>query len=191
MDVRDAWKRIIAWADANLPEGSFVPAKRATKKQVEKLEKALKFELPEEVRQSYMIHNGTSKTSFPFIGHLMSLDEIELKWTTYCQWQRDSYWGLGTDNHPNKIWGPIKPTWWNPLRLPITDDDAGDGLMLDFDPPRAGSYGQVIHFDHEQGPLRVYSPDWGQLLYTVAEEVEKGLWYTNESYIWNRSVFGG
>jgi cell wall assembly regulator SMI1 len=181
MGVRESWRRIAKWAAANIPEGEFRLARGATKRQIADLEKILGFPLPEEVRESYRAHNGTDETPFPFQGNeLASLDFIG----KVHEMRRD--WMLAPGNQvPGSIEGPIKPEWWSPRRVQLTESGAGDGLMIDLDPAEGGTVGQVIEFSHELGPLRIHAASWGRLLERIADDAEAGRYlYGKDDEMW-------
>lgn len=56
--VVNSWRRIEAWLDANLPAYKHTLKPGISKKDLAKFEEAIGFELPEDVRQSWLIHDG-------------------------------------------------------------------------------------------------------------------------------------
>jgi cell wall assembly regulator SMI1 len=65
MSVRESWSRIATWAAANIPSNEFRLAPGATEREIVDLEEVEGCPLPEDVRESYRIHNGTDETVFP------------------------------------------------------------------------------------------------------------------------------
>ncbi len=82
---------------------------------------------------------------------------------------------------PREINGPIKPIFWNPRRIYITDN-SGNHLTLDLDPPEDGTYGQILDHDHEVGPTVVVAPSWSALLRQLVEDLESGKYIYFEQF---------
>jgi cell wall assembly regulator SMI1/predicted DNA-binding WGR domain protein len=179
--IREDWSCIVAFASERFPEGEFRLAGGATEEQIGAAEQILGFRLPDDVRESYRIHNGSDDSSFPIIGVLSPIDVVADDFAQRRGWPED---GWGT---PDEIEGPIKPVWWNTARVQLTDDSSGSGLTIDLDPAEGGTWGQVIHHDHEVGPRRVYAPSWGALLRRIADDAEAGKIVHDEGYTWGHS----
>lgn len=188
MGIRQDWKRIEDWTAANFPAEFFRLVDGATEKQIQALERTLGVSLPDDVKESYRIHNGCSDTNMPYTGFLLPIDDIGKFWAACCQQQKEEKWGSPEydDYQPQCIEGPIKPIWWNPLRIRVTDNCSGGGLTIDLDPPDEGTRGQVIHFDSAMGPTRVYAKGWGAFLKQVADDAEAGRFKFDEHRVWGR-----
>jgi cell wall assembly regulator SMI1 len=172
--VKSAWHRISAWYAANTPDGTLVLAPGASEIEIVNFENEIGLHLPEDLRASFALHNGTLNEGYLlYHGELLSLKKISKLCKEYSQWQKNENWGLGPDYETDFIEGPIKPIWWNPLRIPLTDN-SGDGVMADFDPATGGQLGQIIEFDHEVGPRKVFASGFGRWLNYLADGLEKG-----------------
>jgi cell wall assembly regulator SMI1 len=126
------------------------------------------------VRESYLLHDGTAGTWLLYYGEVMPLTGVETMWRRYGDWQQENGYGLGEDWQTRTITGPIKPVWWSPLRVPLTNNGGGDPVMLDLDPGKGGIRGQVIKFSHEVGPTNVLAPSWSEWLGVIADELAAG-----------------
>jgi cell wall assembly regulator SMI1 len=170
MSVRESWQRIAKWAVENIPEGKFRVAEGASEAQVADLEAILGFSLPEDVRESYRLHNGTDETPFPFKDqeHL-TLDQIGQGFEMQREFVLDPH-----NEVPQSVEGPIKPVWWSLHRVKLTDDGGGNGLMIDLDPAEGGTVGQVIEHSRDEGPRCVHATSWGALLKRIADDTEAG-----------------
>jgi cell wall assembly regulator SMI1 len=195
MSVEESWQRICEWYGHHVPADEFRPASRATEEQIVALEEVLGIRLPDDMRQSYRVHNGTDRTYLVQWGDLISLEEIAAQWQTFSEWQRDDGWGEGEEYTTEDIgWGygasyearvpdaeqprvtgePIKPIWWNPLRIPVTDISGADPIFVDLDPAEGGVRGQIISYSHEVGPLRVLASSWSEWLEGIADALDAG-----------------
>jgi cell wall assembly regulator SMI1 len=76
---------------------------------------------------------------------------------------------------PDSIDGPIKPSFWNPKRICLTDN-SGDHLILDLDTPDEGLRGQIIDHSHEVGPQTMVATSWADLLHQLADDLEAGVY---------------
>jgi cell wall assembly regulator SMI1 len=173
-EISRSWQRIARWHGAH-GVTSFKLAPGADKSKIAKAERTLGFALPEDVRLSWELHDGgaTDSTWILTYGDLLPLDRLVAQWQTYCEWQRDEQWGLREHYEAEAVRGPIKPVWWSPKRIAVTDN-GGDALMIDLDPPPSGTAGQTIAFDHEVGPTEVLAASWSEFLDLWAAELEAG-----------------
>lgn len=169
----EIWHRIIAWHDNNTYPGKFRLQPGATEEQIRTIEDTIDQHLPEDVRDSFLVHNGGYDSWLLYHGELLSIEGLLEQWEMYTHWQTDEHWGLGEEWRPFDIEGPIKPIWWNPKRIPLTDN-SGDHIMIDLDPPENGKYGQVLEHDHEVGPTRVLADSWYEWLRQIANDLEAG-----------------
>jgi cell wall assembly regulator SMI1 len=181
MSVRESWQRIAKWAADNIPDGKFRLASGASSEQIDELEAVLGFPLPEDVRESYLAHNGTDETPFPFKNQEhSSLSFIAAVYPMY------KTFATGPNNEvATEVEGPIKPIFWSLHRVPLTEDGGGSSLMIDLDPAEGGTVGQVIEHNRDLGPVRVIATSWGELLKTIADDAEAGRYiYGKDGDFW-------
>jgi cell wall assembly regulator SMI1 len=131
-----AWKaaREQSWeAGAKLPKG-------AAEKALAAVEKALGVALPEDFRSFYLLHDGGGEWEVR-PGHTLST-------LRHCLQERDlNLPQSDEDGDPDAK--KVKGDFFNARWLPFTSDNGGNSYCLDLDPPKAGTRGQVIFFDHE------------------------------------------
>jgi cell wall assembly regulator SMI1 len=185
--MREIWQRIITWFAANAPPNPyfFCFADGATAAEVEATESILGFRLSEDVRESYLIHNGNMGHSGVFENQLfLPLEEVIRHWRLWSEGlARGRFKGL---KPPQRI-GPIKDTWWNARWVPITDSGSGDHICVDMDLASGGSVGQIIRTNHEVGPLRVLASGFREFLKQFADDLEAGeYWYDVDSMMIRR-----
>lgn len=172
-DVAVSWDRIADWHRKNTPSSIFQLASGATSKEIDDFEKLIGSKLPDDMRRSLLLHNGGRGTWLLYHGTFLSLSQIAGLWKTYHDRQEKNGYGKGSNWAPLDPQGPVKPIWWNPKRIPLTDN-SGDHLMLDLDPATGGAYGQIVEFSHEMGPVEVVAPSWAAWLKQVADYLEAG-----------------
>jgi cell wall assembly regulator SMI1 len=152
--VGEAWDRIEAWLKANA-SGWKPLRKPATEAQVAWLEKAIDHQVPADLRQSLLRHNGSEEGLFPFgpdpldCYGLYSATDIAGAWEMQAELLDDGDF----DPNKRKAQAGIRAQHWNTGWLPIADNGAGDHFCVDLAPAKGGKVGQVIHVGHE-GPKR-------------------------------------
>jgi cell wall assembly regulator SMI1 len=168
--VAESWARIVAC----LREQGYVFRlnRGASARAIAAFERAVGSTLPDDFRESLRLHNGGEGMP-PNYGDLLTLGGMREQWEMYRGWQLDEGYGVGDEWSPGDIEGPIRPVWWNTKRVHVTDN-SGDHLTLDLDPPGRGTYGQVLKFSHEAGPLRVLARSWSVFLQRLVRDFEAG-----------------
>ncbi|CAI6096434.1 hypothetical protein V2G26_003302 [Clonostachys chloroleuca] len=87
--VSHSWKRIDAWAEDNYPELFDQVCEGATVNDMNELEHQLDCTLPQDVRESLMIHDGQERGGTPtgiiFGSMLMDCEEIVQEWGTWSR----------------------------------------------------------------------------------------------------------
>ena len=164
------WTRIEAWFRLNAPEmlEEFQPP--VSNRHINLLEDTVGVRLPEDMEQSYKIHDGSwALRMFPD-GNLMGILAIIDEWR---KWQEVAATGVFADWKAEPE-GPIKAMHWNPRWLPLTDCGSGDGYFADLDPATGGQYGQIIEFETGDGPVRVVATGFAAWLSQYASDLEAG-----------------
>jgi cell wall assembly regulator SMI1 len=179
--IAESWNRIVAWLADHAPGYPFDLNPGADEKSIASFETDIGLELPGDFKESLRLHDGGACWLPPIYGDFLRIDRILEQWATYRTWQEEEGYGLGDEWIPAAIEGPIKPIWWNPRRIYITDN-SGDHLTLDLDPPEDGVYGQILEHSHELGPVRVLAVSWSEFLQKTVEDLESGkyVYFENE-----------
>src|SRR4051794_8363440 len=92
MSLREVWDRIAAWHKENAPRKRFTLAKGMSKRRLDAVEKSLGLHLPDDLRESYLLHNGAGWLLY--FGEVMPLEAVEAMWRRYDKWQRENGYGL-------------------------------------------------------------------------------------------------
>jgi cell wall assembly regulator SMI1 len=173
MSVSTSWLRIESWHQAHTRPHKLDLKPGATPQQIATLEAAIGVKLPSDFGESLLLHNGGGWILW--YGELLSTDAILAQWTAYRDMQNKGEYAIAgsPDWETHSIVGPIKPYFWSPKRLYVTDG-SGDHLTLDLDPPHNGIYGQVFHQSHEVGPMNVLAQSWSAFLEQVADDLDAG-----------------
>lgn len=175
--VRDVWERIEAVLRVTAPGRVNSLAAGASPETIAAAEKRFGFALPEDVRDSYAVHDGSNQadillhSAYGLIGvPYLSLEEAIRDREMWVGWL-DGGSFKGRQSCPQ---GPIRAGWWNRRWVPVTWDGGGDHLCVDLDPAPGGTAGQVIYFSHEEGPLSVVANNWREYLLGYAGDLESG-----------------
>jgi cell wall assembly regulator SMI1 len=171
------WDRFERWLVSCAPAealASLGPA--ASDAEIVEFEALLCVTLPADVRASYRIHNGQRTDAFPRVDGLidtrtlLSLAEIRHEWTV---WEEilDSGAFNGKGGAPK---GPVRPDWWHPRWIPITNDDAGNHECLDLAPAPGGAVGQVISFRRDDQNRIVRAPSFAAWFDAYVTSCERG-----------------
>lgn len=143
------WNWIEAWLSIAAPESLAHLFPGATKQQVQAVEAALGFPLPEDLKASWTLHNGTAAFFFGGWGFLPfehMLQEYQLERTFED---------------------------WPPTYLPFASDGAGGSLCIDLDGSKGEQMGRIVFFDHEPGE-RVVAPSFWLLMAGFVNDLEDG-----------------
>jgi cell wall assembly regulator SMI1 len=167
------WERIEAWLAANAPAkaGGFNPP--ASPRELAKTERVLGVQFPEDVRRSYLRHNGqsTEVSSMLVEWEWYSLDRVRSDWKMWKGLLDGGVFaGSRSDTDGLRI---RKGDWWNPAWVPLACFE-GDTLFLDLAPGPQGRVGQIIVM-WQQCAQRL----WGAASFTdylalIADEMEAG-----------------
>jgi cell wall assembly regulator SMI1/predicted DNA-binding WGR domain protein/uncharacterized protein YukE len=169
--VAKAWKRIDAWLTENAPSLMANMGAGATLESIEKAEAALGMELPDDVRASYAIHDGSGRRFLFPSGYYLSLDEMVDR---YGKWKYLVEEDGGFDDEDSEPKGPIQKVHYHLKWIPLTHDGGGDHTLIDLAPAEGGKVGQLIEFSHETGPDVVAAPGLAAYLSTIADRLESG-----------------
>lgn len=116
-----------------------------------RLEQVLGFELPNEFKEIYRIHNGADNIGV-FIDEMwFSIDDIINEYRVWIELYNEGHFSnkdgdCGCEPENDEIKSDF---WFNPKWIPLTGNGCGDGKMIDLDPSNSGAVGQVIQMWHD------------------------------------------
>lgn len=128
------------------------------------LEKELKMKLPDDLKASLLIHNGTDKEMMDDGFSLLSTEYIKDEYDTWNDLLKD-----GTFKESDKIVvndKRIKKKWFDKTWIPVTTDGSGNNHCLDMAPAKDGVAGQVITLWHDHEDRKVIADSFLEALKT-------------------------
>ena len=166
--VEQIWSRIESWLAASAPSvhASFGPP--ATKRELAKTEQFLGVQFPDDVRFSYLRHNGNGLLFGAW--SWLSLKGIRNYWSSWKSLLDDgTFEGQKTTNKGSKV----RNDWWNPAWIPLVVCES-DSVCLDLAPGRKGRVGQMIQMWHDLDQRYVEAASFKEWLSGYADDLERG-----------------
>jgi cell wall assembly regulator SMI1 len=199
--VADSWARIEAWLGKHLPvvKASLRPG--VSPADLAAFEKAVGRPLPEDVRESYRIHDGQSPISGLWCGGVvfgyavcplldstgsMTRKSVLSEWRQWAETREDF---KKTPDHLALVQRDCSSTpveaihcdYTNPGWIPLYSEEGYSASFgVDLDPGPKGVTGQVINFGRDDRKKYVLAWSWKQLLHEVAVELEAGNFVVND-----------
>ena len=178
--MRDIWQRIDKWLGVNAPQVLDTLQPGASEEEIRETEKSLSVEFPDDMKDSYRIHNGQSSGNGGFIKGLefLSLARVREEWAIWKE-LLDSGDFEGYESEPDK---KVRPDWWNPKWIPLTSDWGGNHECLDLAPTQEGVVGQIISMWHDDAERLVIANSFRGWLEQFANDLEAGRYTLSEEY---------
>jgi len=178
--VETVWRRIERWLEANAPVVLENLRPGCTPAEIATIEAALGITFPEDVRASYLIHDGQASRGGGLFGawEFLSLARIRDEWQIW----KDGYDNGAFDDSESEPEGPIRAEWWHPQWIPVTHDHGGNHYCLDLAPSPGGTVGQIITMWHDDASREVVARDFTAWLQEVADGLESGNLLYSEEY---------
>ncbi|WP_240421849.1 leucine-rich repeat domain-containing protein [Paenibacillus periandrae] len=182
--MKQLLQEIIELLQGDLPQLAASLNPPATEEELRKAEAELGFDLPSELRELYLIHNG-EKEGGPglFFGlPFLSLDDMLAEWSIWINLEDD----VLEVEHYSVPANWIKEQYINRYWLPISKDWGGNNLGIDLDPADKGIKGQVINFGRDEEVKYVIALRISLLLQFIRDMVKEGNYNVNhedEEYI--------
>lgn len=179
--VARAWEDVENWLKTNRPDVFRTLNPGASLVDIERLEAARGYKLPEGVKAFWQRHDGaTSRAGKGTIPgddaflletgfQLFSLAEIADKWAS----QIEIYSRLGSeDDAPGWTPSGVRNEWWAKGWMPFAYNGAGDYLLVDLDPAPGGRVGQVLHFWHDLDDMALQNRDFVSWFELVSDKIQ-------------------
>jgi cell wall assembly regulator SMI1 len=186
MDMQSIWTRIEKWLGENAPHILNTLQPGANEAEISELEARLSICFPEDVRASYLIHNGQSDDGEGFLyGYeLLPLEFICRAWEinqeiNHNQQIRENVYAQTLGEVRENI---FQEDYLNSLWIPLATDISGDHYCLDLSPDPKGILGQMIRLDYEQDVYPVLAPSFHVWMEQFADALESGEYVFSEEY---------
>src|SRR5579859_3135551 len=128
IDIVEAWKRIEDTVRILEPDESRSLPDGASREDLERVEKEIGVSLPEAFKQSYLVHNGSNRTSVCPNAFFLPLvaSEGSLGWGILEAWRAMCEIGEEFADERSRPNGPIRSVHWHPKWVPFADNEGGD-----------------------------------------------------------------
>jgi cell wall assembly regulator SMI1 len=175
-EILSIWERLKKAAKSKLDSKATLRGP-ATEEGVTSLEKAIGQRLPDDVRASYLVHDGQEDngndllpSEFAGLGCgfvLMSAEASARDWQMLKE-LLDGGDFAGRRAEPD---AGVRDDHWHPGWVPIASDGGGDYLCVDLAPEEGGAMGQIIGM--QDNDRKLLGPSFARLLLDLAEHYEQ------------------
>ncbi|RFU86354.1 glucan synthase 1-like protein [Streptomyces triticagri] len=173
--LAEQWRQLEEWyaqeGGAHLLRGPASPEAIAG------VEQELGVTLPEELKRSLELHDGTEEDGWPG-GTLLSCAGIVKETGIWRELLADGSFDKRSHHDPEDdedledAERAVQPGWWNEGWICIDADGAGNGAVIDLAPGPGGTRGQLLDMDHEVGPSGPTAHGFIDYLDDVLEELD-------------------
>ena len=146
--TEQVFKSLLQLHEENFPAIAQSLNPPATEKEIERLEKLIGEQLPNEFHELYRLANGQQAVNQPFFHNgyeFMSISDIEANW----KMMKELYDSQSGFREEGQAQGPIRDLWWHPKWIPFAFMISGDHYCIDLTPSKHGKSGQIIEFIHD------------------------------------------
>lgn len=166
--MKEIWKRLDAWLVEGAPSIASSLRPGATEAQVRAAERSLGVRLPDDVRASWLIHDGQEDDEALMADMaLLSLEGIVETWRTLQHLAEKT--GEIDVTPP----GIVRERWWTARWIPLATNGAGEHFCLDLDPGKKGLPGQIIVV-HDTPERDLAAASFREWLETFVSGLESG-----------------
>ena len=168
--VADSWRRIDAWLAEHAPKLFPKMNEGATVARIAEAERDLGLELPDAVRASYTVHDGSGIMRLFPSGDYLTIEQMVGEFMMWKGILEES----DLDSDYVEPVGPIQRVHFHPKWIPLTNNGGGDYTVIDLAPAEGGHVGQLVDFSHETGPEGVGAVGLAEYLSYLAHGLEAG-----------------
>ena len=176
--MKDTWERIETWLAINAPPMLAALNSGATLEQIAELESFLGISLPQDLRETYLIHNGCSDYFFFGEQKFLSLQEVRETWD---EWREQGDWDEPEEPEkwPKTISTGVKVSWFHPHWFPFASHEVYC-TCVDLSPAKGGQVGQVIEVEWQQSMRTKIGSSFTEYLEEFLAELEDGKYIFSE-----------
>lgn len=171
--LKNAWEHIEKWLLKQTPEAESWLNPPATPEEIQEAETTLGITFPEDVKASYLRHNGQSQDA-PYLLYgweWLSLERICSEWSIWKE-LLDAGTFAGSEN--NGADQRVLKDWWHSAWIPLTYSGSGDHHCLDLAPGPQGLAGQIIQMWHDEGSRPVMATNFSVWISGFAHALQNG-----------------
>ena len=166
MSIHATWQRLEDWLSQNAL-GSTLPS-GAAPDEIERAQGIMGVQFPDDLRESYLLHNGSGGIRIFEHGLLLPLfptvsPRVNQSVVNTWELMRDILAEPGTPSDS-----------WDVAWIPIVDNECGDHLIIDSLPSAVGGAGNVLLWWHETSLVANIAPSFHDLLATRVADLESG-----------------
>ena len=175
------WQRIETWLQTFAPQRRAELRPGVTSEELVEAEVRLGLTLPEDFKASYRIHDGAEGHGYLLMGYpnFFPLRYVRALGPVFQDPLQNARWANrepGFVSDPARQSQPIQPVWCHPQWLLFASNGGGYYWCVDLAPAPGGTSGQIISWDHEDGPAHLLFPGFNALLATYTDQLEAGLY---------------
>ena len=169
------WESIEAWPITSSVKGGSVFNLGALVSDIEIFEREIGVTLPEDVKDSFLRHNGMPKENGYYCfweGNFLSLNDSLNERNERIRITKEVSSEPGAPDYypPGNVIGPVKPLIWSSSWIPVLKKNK-EPVCIDFDPAKGGAIGQVIEVDWEGSEVKVIASSYREFLIKVVENL--------------------
>jgi len=176
MTIKQLWQRLETWANNNAPELLDELQGPASDIEIEELEKRLHLILPEDLKESLLIHNGEDDgwpaRVFYEYGAYLPVPKIYNMWKKLSSLSKNSERYVDDDEQPSD--NRIKLVTFSERWIPVMEQNGDVFWAVDLDPGETGINGQIIEVDWECDSYRVIAESFNDLFFKYVKSLESG-----------------
>ncbi|GME74128.1 unnamed protein product [Ambrosiozyma monospora] len=134
LSIKELWKLLDNWLKTNNPKAYESLNPPITPEELKEFETAVQTKLPEDYKESLLIHNGTTDEYIPMFGGY-----------SYCDHEGAiGIWEWSYEEEDTHEIPEIRQFWWSKKWIPFAYNDQTLTCCLDMDPTPMGTKGQAI-----------------------------------------------
>jgi|GEM_PF-210814 len=185
-ELAETWKRIRAWCIEQAPvlHEAFLQVESATSDALQYLEETIGYSIPNAFRAELLSHGGEHGLDFGNGYEGLDLDSIASIWKGLEGLYREGSFERSIPHELDISNGWIQHTWWHPGWIPFASDSCGNLICIDLEPCLNGTYGQVIVWENNGGPVGPIASSFLHFLKQYADKLE------SEKYVFD-AEYGG
>ncbi len=172
--IQEVWQEIEEWLGENFPQFLTYLNPPATLLEIEQVERELNIQFTDEVKKSYLLHNGSTNWLFDGNDFLSLSEVIDFHNENIIRYQERYLKKDMAINSDSASSEKIKKEIWNPRWIPILAESNMFLHFLDLDPTENGIHGQIIFVNDDYHDLFFISDNFTMLMEEFLNDLRTG-----------------